>query len=241
MDLKAVESSLENASKSIETQLAAEIDYANFVAQQRKELERQLHEMQNAEIARSKSTADDISNANRRILAQLQRDLDRSGSSIVSHTSLSETELTGGEKGKEKENIGGDSVAVGYSTPTKKGMQPHSAVTSSVAIGNINNNSNIKSDHSNNINTTISAKPTSAKKKQERVVTNQHPPADLFYTKGDVGRVIQMYAFRYSAWENVELVDFEPSNNLHKCKQIDGSEKWFDLRKKPIRGMPEEK
>lgn len=68
---------------------------------------------------------------------------------------------------------------------------------------------------------------------------DMYPPADLSYSKEDAAKAIQIYSFRYDTWENLIIEDFEPSNNMHKCKNLaDSSVKWLDLRKKPIRGVP---
>jgi hypothetical protein len=84
---------------------------------------------------------------------------------------------------------------------------------------------------------TTSSKPAEIKDE----VTNQHPPANLSYSKEDVGRTIEMYVFRYNTWEPLELLDFEPTKKLHKCRHLDKSEKWLDLKKKPIRSQKENK
>jgi hypothetical protein len=36
-----------------------------------------------------------------------------------------------------------------------------------------------------------------------------------------------------------QILDYEPSRNLHKCKNShDGSTQWLDLKKKPVRNVP---
>lgn len=66
-----------------------------------------------------------------------------------------------------------------------------------------------------------------------------YPPADLSFSKNDAHKSIQMYSFRYDTWEDLHIEDFEPSNQMHKCKNLaDNSVKWLDLKKKPIRGVP---
>ena len=85
----------------------------------------------------------------------------------------------------------------------------------------------------NNANSAAPATSSPDKKK------DMYPPADLSYSKEDASKAIQMYSFRYDSWENLIIEDFEPSNSMHKCKNLaDGSTKWLDLRKKPIRGVP---
>jgi len=44
-----------------------------------------------------------------------------------------------------------------------------------------------------------------------------------------------MFSFRFSLWENVEILDFEKLKMLHRCKNADGTTAWVDLKKKPIR------
>lgn len=84
----------------------------------------------------------------------------------------------------------------------------------------------------NSTSSVVPATPSPDKKK------DMYPPADLCYSKQDSSKAIQMYSFRYDAWENLIIEDFEPSNNMHKCKNLtDGSVKWLDLKKKPIRGV----
>jgi hypothetical protein len=78
-----------------------------------------------------------------------------------------------------------------------------------------------------------------AKPRTKSEVKNQHPPADLKYSQEDVGRKIELYSYKFATWDVIELVDFnETSGNMHKCRsESDKTEKWIDLKKKPIRGM----
>lgn len=75
---------------------------------------------------------------------------------------------------------------------------------------------------------------------EQDTVINQHPPANLDYSKADIGRTIEMYIFRYNTWEPLQILDFEMSRHLHKCRHVDMSEKWLDLKKKPIRSQKDE-
>ena len=79
-----------------------------------------------------------------------------------------------------------------------------------------------------------------SKPRTKSEVKNQHPPADLKYSAEDIGRRIELYSYKFATWDIVELVDFSETNgNMHKCKsESDKSEKWIDLAKKPIRGLP---
>ena len=45
-----------------------------------------------------------------------------------------------------------------------------------------------------------------------------------------------MFSFRLNSWEQVQLLDFEPSRGLHKCLVSPGGAlQWLDLKKKPVR------
>jgi hypothetical protein len=66
----------------------------------------------------------------------------------------------------------------------------------------------------------------------------EHVAAALQYGRDDIGTTIQMFSFRFNAWDNITLVDFDVSRSLHKCKYKDGSSQWLDLSKKPIRAIP---
>jgi hypothetical protein len=59
--------------------------------------------------------------------------------------------------------------------------------------------------------------------------------AGLHYDARDIGVIFEMFAFRYTSWEPVEVLDFEASKMLHRCRMLDGSAQWLDLKKKPIR------
>jgi hypothetical protein len=85
----------------------------------------------------------------------------------------------------------------------------------------------------------IHATPAPAKPRTKAEVKNQHPPADLKYSTADIGRRIEMYSYKFATWDQIELVDFnETSGSMHKCRSTsDKSEKWIDLKKKPIRGL----
>jgi hypothetical protein len=63
-------------------------------------------------------------------------------------------------------------------------------------------------------------------------------PPKLSYSAADVGNVIQLYSFRFNAWGNVDILDYEPTRRMHQCRLGDGSVQWMDLKKKPIREVP---
>jgi len=63
-------------------------------------------------------------------------------------------------------------------------------------------------------------------------------PPKLSYSAADVGNVIQMFSFRFNAWGNVDILDYEPTRRMHQCRLGDGSVQWMDLKKKPIREVP---
>jgi hypothetical protein len=62
--------------------------------------------------------------------------------------------------------------------------------------------------------------------------------AKLHHSKDDNGKSIQIFSFRFNAWENIQLVDYEPNRGFHKCRYADGTIQWLDLKKKPIRAIP---
>ncbi len=200
-DFKSIEKSLINATKLIDNKLDIETKRVDKIQNERLELERQLREMQSAEQADNSQQKlhEDITSANKKILAQMQRDSDRSISQALAEKSVSPTKLT---------------------------------VSQSNATQSFQTSGPAKQDNKGE-----TSKTTNTTSKKEKIVTDQHPPAELSYSKLDIGRVVQMFAFRYNTWENVELCDYENSNQLHKCKLMDGSEKWLDLKKKPIRGL----
>ena len=44
--------------------------------------------------------------------------------------------------------------------------------------------------------------------------------------------------FRYDAWDNFDIVDYNAEEKLHKCLfHSDRSQQWINLKKKPIRGF----
>lgn len=57
----------------------------------------------------------------------------------------------------------------------------------------------------------------------------------ISYDASDIGKVIQMFSFRFSSWEDVQILDFEELKMLHRCKNADGACQWMDLKQKPIR------
>lgn len=86
---------------------------------------------------------------------------------------------------------------------------------------------------------TTTLSPTPAKPRTKAEVKNQHPPADLLHSVEDIGRKIELYSYKFSTWDVITLVDYsQASGSMHKCKsEGDSSEKWIDLKKKPIRGL----
>jgi hypothetical protein len=68
----------------------------------------------------------------------------------------------------------------------------------------------------------------------------QNRPINLSFTMDDVGRAIEMFSFRFSNWERVDLVDFDQNKRLYKCQFPDGSIQWLDLTKKPTRTLHDE-
>jgi len=57
----------------------------------------------------------------------------------------------------------------------------------------------------------------------------------LSNSKDDLGRSLQLFSFRSNNWERIDVIDYEPSKQLHKCVHIDGTIQWLDLGKKPVR------
>lgn len=85
---------------------------------------------------------------------------------------------------------------------------------------------------------TISTSALSAHEDDDSPVRAQHAPVEISYSKYDIGKIIQMFSFRFNSWENIQLVDFDVTRSLHKCQnQSDGTSQWLDLKKKPIRGI----
>eukprot|EP00981_Chlorochromonas_danica_P006143 scaffold1290_cov248-Ochromonas_danica.AAC.28 len=62
-------------------------------------------------------------------------------------------------------------------------------------------------------------------------------PVSLTSSADDIGRAIEMFSFRFNAWDRIDILDYEPSKRLHKCQFPNGSIQWLDLTKKPIRSM----
>jgi hypothetical protein len=57
----------------------------------------------------------------------------------------------------------------------------------------------------------------------------------LKYDRSDVGRKMELYIYRYNCWEVIEIVDYETAKGLHKCRHLDKTEQWIDLKKKQIK------
>lgn len=53
--------------------------------------------------------------------------------------------------------------------------------------------------------------------------------------RGDIGKKMELYIYRYNCWEVIEIVDYEASKGLHKCRHLDKTEQWIDLKKKQLR------
>ena len=77
----------------------------------------------------------------------------------------------------------------------------------------------------------------SSEKEQQlqRTGTAGSTAAGVTYSMEDRGKVVQMFSFRHSTWDDLEILDYESSKCLHKCQLSDGSTQWMDLKKKPIR------
>ena len=73
---------------------------------------------------------------------------------------------------------------------------------------------------------------------ESTTATMLHQPANLTYSKEDIGSSVQMFSFRFNYWDTIELIDFDPTRSFHKCRNSDGSAQWLDLKKKPIRAVP---
>eukprot|EP01034_Spumella_vulgaris_P027463 gene27463-34183_t len=57
----------------------------------------------------------------------------------------------------------------------------------------------------------------------------------LTNSKDDVGTAVQMFSFRTTNWDRVDILDYDDNRRLHKVRNADGSTQWIDLSKKPIR------
>jgi hypothetical protein len=53
--------------------------------------------------------------------------------------------------------------------------------------------------------------------------------------RSDVGRRLELYIYRYNCWEVIEIVDYEAAKGLHKCRHLDKTEQWIDLKKKKVK------
>ena len=76
---------------------------------------------------------------------------------------------------------------------------------------------------------------TVVKDSEKQPTVRAQSAAGLLYSKADVNRTIQIFSFRYNSWDNITLVDFEPSRGMHKCQYPDGTSQWLNLKKKPVR------
>ena len=61
----------------------------------------------------------------------------------------------------------------------------------------------------------------------------------LAYDNSDVGKSIEVFSFRKNNWESLEIIDYEPSKQFHKCQLPSGIHQWLDLSKKPARESQE--
>ena len=82
---------------------------------------------------------------------------------------------------------------------------------------------------------TSSADSSEKEQPLQRTGTAGSTAAGVTYSMEDRGKVVQMFSFRHSTWDDLEILDYEPSKCLHKCQLSDGSTQWMDLKKKPIR------
>ena len=67
-------------------------------------------------------------------------------------------------------------------------------------------------------------------------------PANLSFTKEDVGQQILLFSFKLNSWETVSVLDYDANKQLHKVlnernKDFADNNKWIDLRKKPVKHM----
>lgn len=72
---------------------------------------------------------------------------------------------------------------------------------------------------------------------QSAASSSTSPSSLLRFDRGDVGKRMELYIYRYNCWEVIEVVDYEPSKGLHKCRHLDKSEQWIDLKKKQFRDI----
>lgn len=206
-ELKSIEASLVAASKAVDAKLKQETKSLDAIQEEKRSLEKKLDALLQSKEGQINTDQNELNANDKKIVAQMQRDQERQ---------MNSNNYT---------------------------IQPSNQHVNTNGINDINatNHTNKKS---NNVDLSQPQVPSQSihvgqtpKKKIEREVKDQHPPAELQYSKVDVGRVIQLFVFRYNNWENLKILDYEQSNTLHKCKHVDGSEKWLDLKKKPIRGL----
>jgi hypothetical protein len=48
-------------------------------------------------------------------------------------------------------------------------------------------------------------------------------PPSLAYSKDDSGLMIQMFSFRFNAWDIITLTNYEPQRGFHQCRSVSGS------------------
>lgn len=74
---------------------------------------------------------------------------------------------------------------------------------------------------------------------RDELLSSSQPPsaAGLCHDRSDIGRRMELYIYRYNCWEEIEVIDFEPSKGLHKCRHLDKTEQWIDLKKKQLREL----
>lgn len=219
--LKAVEQRLNSASRKVVDELEKDTSALNKIQASRAELERQLKELEMASADESSSPV---------------KSETRDQADYAKATPMS----TKSNKAKRCTVPPEKSPSAQSSTPD---MSHLSSVLDTVTRGSTaTKESTEKSHNDGNINDKEGKSPASkTRPRTKSEVKDQHPPADLKYSTADIGRTIELYSYKYAKWDKIELIDFNETNgNRHKCKNaVDKSEKWLDLKTKPIRGLPE--
>jgi hypothetical protein len=183
VQLKEVERSLSNATKNVVSQLEIDERSLSDIQKSRKELERQLQEL---------NSLDEEEEEEREREEEEKQHQHREG---------------------KKEGEGGRSPHSTDPLPSASPLPPHFLSRQS-SLSRLQTRDELLA----------SSQPLSA--------------VGLHHDRSDLGRKLELYIYRYNCWEEIEVVDYEPTKGLHKCRHLDRTEQWIDLKKKQLRELP---
>jgi len=97
----------------------------------------------------------------------------------------------------------------------------------------VSTHANTKSNTESNINHTAQTEANPRKPVQHSA---EDGSGALQYSHADVGRIVQLFMFRHSSWQDMRIDNYDPNCGMHLLTSVgDGRSQLQDLRKKPVR------